>query len=191
MSIQAELVTVGASWGGLEAISRLLADIRADFRPAIAMVLHRGPELGEDTLTRYLQTRTPLPVAEVGDKLPVEPGHVYVAPADYHTLVEPGFFALSLEAPVHYSRPSIDVLFETAAEAYGEAAVGVLLTGANEDGAAGMAAIKAAGGRTFAQDPATAERPEMPAAAICAGAADHVMGIEEIASELNALGATG
>ena len=183
-----ELVVVGASWGGTDAFGRLFADLRKDFQPPVVAVLHRGVAGPEDALGPYLQTRCLLPVVEIEDKQPIEPGQVHLAPGDYHALVEHGFFSLSLEAPVQYSRPSIDVLFETAAEAYGAGVVGVLLTGANHDGAAGIAAIKAAGGRTFAQDPVTAERREMPQAAIDTGAVDDVLGIEEIASELNALG---
>jgi len=183
-----ELVVVGTSWGGVDAMGRLLADLRADFQPALAGVLHRGIVGPEDALAPYMQARCQLPVVEIEDKQPIQPGRVHLAPGDYHTLVEPGYFSLSLDAPVQHSRPSIDVLFETAAEAYGSAVVGVLLTGANRDGADGIAAIKAAGGRTFAQDPATAERTEMPQSAIDTGAVDETLGIEEIASELNALG---
>jgi two-component system, chemotaxis family, protein-glutamate methylesterase/glutaminase len=183
-----ELVVVGTSWGGIDALGRLLADLREDFRPAIAAVLHRGIAGPEDALAPFMQSRSLLPVVEIEDKQPIEPGRVHIAPGDYHALVEPGHFALSLEAPVQYSRPSIDVLFETAAQAYGAAVVGVIMTGANRDGADGIKTIKSVGGRTFAQDPATAERAEMPQSAIDTGAVDEVLGIEEIASELNALG---
>ena len=123
---------------------------------------------------------TKLEVVAAHDKEPLRPGHVYVAPPDYHLLVEPGHLALSTDDHVQFARPSIDVLFESAADAYGERVVGVLLTGANEDGADGLARIAAAGGFTIAQDPATADRPEMPAAAVARGAARRVLELERI-----------
>ena len=183
------LVMVGASWGGLEATRRLLADLRGDLAMTVVIVQHRAADSPDEAMARFLRQYSSLPVSEVQDKDELSPGRVYLAPPDYHLLIEGDHFALSLEAPVQYSRPSIDVSFETAAEAYGAAVVGVVLTGANEDGAAGVLAIKAAGGRVLVQDPATAERPEMPVAAIQSGAADEVLTIEEIASELNRLGA--
>ena len=183
------LAVIGASWGGLDAVRRLLSDLREDLRLAILIVQHRSPDAPDLTLARYLQAHCSLPLSEVGDKDAIEIGHVYLAPPDYHVLIEQGHFALSLEAPVHYSRPSIDVSLETAADAYGRETVAIVLTGANDDGAAGVKAVKAAGGRTYAQDPTTAERAEMPAAAIATGAVDEVLGIEEIASVLNQLAA--
>lgn len=183
------LAVVGASWGGLDAVKALLGDLRDDLTLAILIVQHRSPDAPDLTLARYLQTQSPLPLSEVQDKDPIELGHVYLAPPDYHVLIEQGHFALSLEAPVHYSRPSIDVSLETAADAYGDEAIAIVLTGANDDGAAGLKSVKAAGGRTYAQDPDTAERQEMPAAAIATGCVDMVLGIEEIASELNRLAA--
>ena len=115
-------------------------------------------------------------------------GRVYLAPRDYHLLVERGHFALSTEAPVYFARPSIDVLFESAADAYGEGVVGVVLTGANGDGARGLARIKAAGGLAVVQEPATARAPEMPSAAIEAADVDRVLPLPEIAAFLNGLG---
>jgi two-component system, chemotaxis family, protein-glutamate methylesterase/glutaminase len=183
-----QVAVVGASWGGLEAVGRLLADLDPASELAIVVVQHRSPDAPEAVLARYLQARSPLPVREADDKDALEPGRVHVAPPDYHLLVERGYVALSLEAPVHHARPSIDVAFESAADAYGAEAVGVLLTGANEDGARGLLRIADAGGMTFAQDPESAERREMPDAAIACGAAKAVLGIEGIAAELNALG---
>jgi two-component system chemotaxis response regulator CheB len=113
-----------------------------------------------------------------------------VAPADYHLFVEPGSFALSTEGPVRFSRPSVDLLFESAAESYGHDLVAIVLTGANDDGCRGVQAVKEAGGLTMAQDPSTAERPEMPQGAIESGAVDLVLPLEGIAGELNRLGAT-
>jgi two-component system chemotaxis response regulator CheB len=119
-------------------------------------------------------------VVPAHDKEPLRPGTVFVAPPDYHLLVETGHLALSTEDVVQFARPSIDVLFESAADAYGAGTVGVLLTGVNQDGAAGLARIAAAGGHTIAQDPKTAERPEMPAAAIKRGAAKRVLELDQI-----------
>ena len=175
-----ELVVVGGSWGALDAFGRLLAALPIDFAPAIAAVLHRRPDSG-DAMTRVLEMRGGRSVSEVQDKDPIEPGRVYVAPADYHALVEAGHFALSTDRRVRFSRPSIDVLFESAADAYRERVLGVLLTGTGDDGAVGMASIKRRGGLTVAEDPRTAERGAMPAAAIAAGAADRTLGLEEIA----------
>jgi two-component system, chemotaxis family, protein-glutamate methylesterase/glutaminase len=175
-----ELVVVGGSWGGLEALGTLLGGLPTDFGPPIAAVLHRRAGGGEE-LPRIVGERGRRRVREVHDKDPIEPGVVYLAPSDYHALVEHGHFALSTEGKVRYSRPSIDVLFESAAETYGERLLGVLLTGTGDDGAAGMGHIKRRGGLTVAEDPSTAERGQMPAAAIAAGAADRTLGLDEIA----------
>jgi two-component system, chemotaxis family, protein-glutamate methylesterase/glutaminase len=175
-----ELVVVGGSWGGLDALGTLLDALPRDFGPPIAAVLHRRADGGE-ALPRIIGERGRRQVREVHDKDPIEPGRVYLAPSDYHALVEPGRFALSTEGKVRYSRPSIDVLFESAADSYRERLLGVLLTGTGTDGAAGMGSIKRRGGLTVAEDPRTAERGEMPAAAIAAGAADRTLGLDEIA----------
>lgn len=180
------LAVVGGSWGGLDALGRLLTALRPSGM-AVAAALHRSPNGPEGALVSYLRARTRLPVVEAEDKQAIEPGHVYLAPADYHLLVEPGRFALSIDAPVQYSRPSIDVLFESAADAYGAEAAAVVLTGANDDGCRGMAAVKRQGGVTLVQDPATAVRREMPDAAVATGLADHVLPVEEIAARLNEL----
>jgi two-component system chemotaxis response regulator CheB len=134
-----------------------------------------------------LSLRSGLEVTEVGDKDAVEPGGVYLAPPDYHLLVETTGFALSTEATVQHSRPSIDVLLDSAADTYGNGLIGVILTGANDDGAYGIKRVKRRGGLTIAQDPATAARPEMPAAAIATGAVDHVLPLEEIGPKLGEL----
>ena len=124
-------------------------------------------------------------MTEAEDKEIIEAGHLYVAPADYHLLVEPGRFALSIDAPVHHSRPSIDVLFESAADAYGDRAAAVVLSGANEDGCRGLRHLKRRGGLTLVQDPSTAVRTEMPDAAIATGAVDEVLTLDAIAAALN------
>ena len=181
------LVVVGASWGGMEAIGTMLGQLAATNQLSLAVAQHRGQD-ADGALLRYLQRRSRLPVLEAHDKEPIEPGRVYLAPSDYHLLVDEGFFALSTEGDVRFSRPSIDLLFETAADAYGAGVVAVVLTGANDDGCRGMRAVKDAGGRTIAQDPETAERAEMPLAAIGSGAVDDVLPLDEIACELNRLG---
>jgi two-component system chemotaxis response regulator CheB len=124
--------------------------------------------------------RANLPVSDADDKQPILPRHVYLAPPDYHLLIQRGWFSLSTEEHVHFARPSIDVLFESAADAYGEQVIGLILTGANQDGAAGLARIKERGGVAIVQDPSTAERGEMPDAALAATVADAVLPLEEI-----------
>jgi len=121
------------------------------------------------------------------DKTPVEPGRVFLAPCDYHLLVDGASFSLSTDEPVNHSRPSIDVLFETAADSYGPGLVAVVLTGANEDGAAGLLKVKESGGRTIVQDPDEAERRTMPEAALATGAVDEVLTLASIADRLRSL----
>jgi len=162
------LVVVGASLGGVRALRHVLPALPAAFPIPVAIVLHRHPRSGE-IVTRQLQEHTALTVTEADDKQPIEAG-VFLAPADYHLLVEPGWFSLSLDPPEGYARPSVDVLFESAAATYGPRVVGVVLTGANQDGAEGTRHIRERGGRVIAQDPATADARQMPEAAIAAGA---------------------
>ena len=128
-----------------------------------------------------------LPIHQAVNGSHVRPGHVYLAPPDYHVLVEKGHLALSTDAPVHFARPSIDVLFESVADAYGDRAVGIVLTGANADGADGLARIKARGGVAIVQDPATSQRRIMPDAAIAATAADAVLPLDDIPAFLYGL----
>jgi two-component system chemotaxis response regulator CheB len=174
-----ELVVIGASWGGLDAVGRVLAELPGDFPVPVVVVQHRSPHSRGGTLEAMLAVGG-LPVREVDDKDPIVPGAAYVAPADYHLIVEPGNFALSVDERVQHSRPSIDVTFETAADSYGSRLIGVVLTGANEDGAAGLRTVMERGGVTIVQDPAGAAKPTMPQAAIDAGAAQRVLPLEEI-----------
>ena len=187
----ARLIAIGASWGGLEAIGRLLAALPPDFSSAVAVVQHRGPDSMHGVMREYLANRTPLEVIDAEDKDPIEPGKVYIAPADYHLLVDKGTLALSLEAPVALSRPSVDVLFSSAADSYGPDVTAVVLTGANGDGSQGAVAVKQAGGTVLVQDPDEAERPEMPEAVIATGAVDGVYRIEDIAARLAELDRNG
>ena len=170
-----EIVVIGTSLGGLEALRTLLAGLPSSFCVPVVIVQHRGKE-SEDTLTPLLQRRCPLVIEEAEDKQTIVPGYVYLAPRDYHLLVEPGRFALSSDAAVNQARPSIDVLFESAADAYGSAVIGVILTGANADGARGAARIKQRGGLVVVQDPATAEARAMPDAALAATTVDRTAG---------------
>lgn len=180
-----ELVVMGASWGGVEALNRVLAGLPRTFPAPVLLAQHRAPGMEDGLLERSLGRRSPLPVREVEDKDHMEPGHVHVAPADYHLLVEArGMLALSVDEPVAHARPSIDVLFHSAADTYGVGVAGVLLTGANEDGTEGLRAIRRRGGVTIVQDPAQAERSEMPASAVEAGVADRVLPLEEIPAAL-------
>jgi two-component system chemotaxis response regulator CheB len=135
-------------------------------------------------LNELLQKKSVLKVVEVEHSQPIEPSRIYLAPADYHLLVEEGHFSLSVDEKVHYSRPSIDVLFETAADVYKDRCIGILLTGANADGAQGLKRIKEMGGHTIVQDPQTAERHEMPQAALDIGAQTRVMNLTQIANYL-------
>jgi two-component system, chemotaxis family, protein-glutamate methylesterase/glutaminase len=183
-----ELIVVGASWGGLHAVGRLLETLPAELDVPLAIAQHRAAERPRTALASLLETNPRRPVRDVEDKDPIERGVVYLAPPDYHLLVEPGHFALSTDARVNFARPSIDVLFESAADAYGPAAIGIILTGANEDGAAGLARVKEAGGVAIVQDPKTAERARMPEAAIEATpAADVILPLEEIGRFLRGL----
>jgi two-component system chemotaxis response regulator CheB len=182
-----DLICIGASWGGLAAVSRVLSDIPSELDQAIVIAQHRHPDARTTTLPELLALQIARPVQDVEDKLPIEPSHVYVTPPDYHVLVERGSFALSLEERVQFARPSIDVLFESAADAYRERVIGVILTGANEDGAAGLRRIKQRGGVAIVQDPAQAVRRAMPDAAIAATVADAILPLEEIGNFLYGL----
>jgi len=175
-----DLICIGASWGGFHAMRQLLAELPDGIEQPIVLVQHRHPSSGASALPELLAEQTRRPVRDVDDKMPIEEGTVYVAPADYHLLVELGSFALSVDERVQYARPSIDVMFESAADAYRERAIGVILTGANEDGAAGLARIKARGGVAVVQDPSQAERRTMPDAAIAATVADAVLPLDQI-----------
>jgi two-component system chemotaxis response regulator CheB len=159
------IAAVGTSWGGLTALTRLLGGLPADFPVPIVVVQHRSKD-SDRLLSQLLQDTTDLKVCEIEDKDELCEGTVHVAPANYHVLVESGYFSLSIEEPVRFSRPSIDVTFASAGDAYGARVIGVVLTGANEDGARGLAHIVKRGGRALIQDPKTAEIATMPEAAI-------------------------
>ena len=182
-----DLCVIGASWGGLRAVGELLRGLPGRLDLAFVVAQHRGAESRPGGLEELLQSHSRYPVLQAWDKGEIEPGHVYVAPPDYHLLVEPGSFALSVDERVNYARPSIDVLFESASDAYGERLIGIVLTGANQDGAAGLARIKRRGGVAIVQDPREAEAVAMPAAALAATQADAVLPITEMGRFLHGL----
>lgn len=186
--LRIELVAIGASAGGVEALSMLLQALPADFPAALAIVLHIPPDRFS-LLPQLYASRCALPVKEVEDKEMVQAGTVYFAAPDYHMLVEPDkSFALSQEEPVNFSRPSIDLMLDSAAAAYGERLLGIILTGGSPDGAEGLRAVREQGGRAWVQDPAGADASAMPAAAIERAGADRILGVAALAQCLAALG---
>jgi two-component system chemotaxis response regulator CheB len=185
-----ELIVAGASLGGFDALAVLLGALPENFHLPLAVVQHRSVD-SDELLPMLLQRACRLPITEVEDKQAIFPGTVFIAPANYHLLVEKDHFALSVDERVQFARPSIDVLFESAADAYRDKVVAILLSGSNEDGAQGIARVKARGGLTIVQDPASAESARMPAAAIAGAEVDHVLPIAEIAQFLNDLVRSG
>ncbi|MBE3074378.1 MAG: chemotaxis protein CheB [Actinobacteria bacterium] len=181
-------VLIGASAGGVQALDVILSALPEDFALPVLVVQHLHPS-DDGSLAQHMAHATRLPVVEPCAGQRIEHGHVYTAPANYHMLMErDGTIGLSVDERVNWSRPSIDVLFESAAHAWGDSLVAVILSGANADGAKGMCAVKAAGGLTIAQDPASAESPVMPQAAIDAGGVDEVLRTDEVGRRLAALG---
>ena len=172
-------IGIGTSLGGTAALRVLLPALPAELPAVVALVFHRAQGVDE-TLAQFLRKNCRLQIEEAQDKTPIRTGRLYFAPSDYHLLVEDNHFALSTEATVSYARPSIDVLFESAAEAYGKKAVGIVLTGAGHDGARGMAEIKRRGGLTIVQAPETAECSSMPNAAMATGMVDRALALEDI-----------
>ena len=174
------IVAIGASWGGVHAVSAVLGGLPGHLPVPIVIAQHRGEE-GPTGLAATLGRRTAIPVVEAIDKDVLEPARAYLAPPGYHLLVERGGVSLSTDEPERYSRPSIDVLFDSVADAYGDEAVGVILTGASDDGAAGLERIRRYGGITVVQEPATAERRTMPDAALRLSGAHRILTLDEIA----------
>ncbi len=176
---QFELVVVGCSLGGMKALHTIFSALTDEFCVPIAIVQHRHKRSNEQ-LPEYFRRSTKLCVVDADDKQTIKPGCVYLAPANYHLLVEKGAFSLSVDDTVGFSRPSIDILFETAADAYRNRLIGIVLTGANSDGARGVRHIKRRGGFVVVQDPATAEAPAMPQAAIDTGRVDRILPLKGI-----------
>ena len=184
--MQDEIVVIGASRGGLKAAQVVLSGLDPAFPWPVVIVQHRGKD-HETGLCEYLKRSSALPVIEPDDKEEIRPGNVYLAPRDYHLLINGDSFALSVDPPVAFARPSIDVLFESAADEYQDRTIGVIMTGTNGDGALGLATIKAKGGLTLVEDPFTAAHKEMPEAALAQSTPDWVLPLSEIASRLNSL----
>jgi two-component system chemotaxis response regulator CheB len=177
------IIAMGTSWGGLSAMMKLLGALPEDFTIPIVVVQHRSKD-SDWLLVQLLQDAIRLKVCDVEDKDALNPGTVHVAPANYHVLIERGYLSLTTEEPVRYSRPSIDVMFASAADTYRSETIGVVLTGANEDGASGLAHIVKRGGRALIQDPKTAEIPIMPDAAIRAVPTAEVLPLDALAPRL-------
>ncbi|MBB1282743.1 chemotaxis protein CheB [Flavisolibacter sp. BT320] len=174
-----KVLLIGGSAGGLEAILHLFPNLPPEKNLAVVLVFHRRS--GESVLAEVLRDKTGWQVREAEEKDSIEPGTIYLAPADYHLLVEKDYtFSLDYSEKIHYSRPAIDVTFETAAEAYGSNVIALLLSGANHDGAAGLKMIKAAGGFVMVQDPAEAVVAYMPKYAIEHVAVDRVLPVKEV-----------
>jgi two-component system chemotaxis response regulator CheB len=173
-----DIVIIGASAGGVDALLRLLGDLPATWRLPVVAVLHL-PDDRPSLLAEVFGYRMAIPVREAGDKEPIRAGTLYFAGAGYHLLLESDHsFSLSCEPPVRWSRPSIDVFFESAALAYGSRLAAFLLTGANQDGAAGLKEVRAAGGLTAVQDPAEAQSDTMPLAALAVMRPDYVLNLQ-------------
>lgn len=182
-----ELVVIGASAGGMDALKKIISQLDEEFNLPVIVVQHVAPH-SDNYLVTYLDSFTSLHVVEASEKQRVTPGFVYFAPPNYHLLLEENkTFTLTVENKVNFSRPSIDVLFETAAIACREKLIGVLLTGASNDGADGIRFIHSAQGLTIVQDPETAYVPIMPKAAIDTSPVDHILPLEEIAPFLNTI----
>jgi two-component system, chemotaxis family, protein-glutamate methylesterase/glutaminase len=177
-----EMVVIGTSAGGLEAVCTLLRQLPAELPLSILVVQHRSRD--SEALCEVLQDCSSLPVQDIVDKEPIVAGRVYLAPPDYHVLVEEAHFSLTVDEPVVYSRPSIDVAFESAADAWGARLVGVVMTGANSDGSRGLRRIHMSGGVALVQRPDTAEVGVMPAAAASAVPGAELLTLEGIAARL-------
>ena len=183
-----KIVVIGASLGGGHALQTLLADLPGNFPLPVVIAQHRSKETD---LRGFLARGLALPVLEPENGSPILAGRVYVAPADYHLFVDDSVLTLSLDPPVSHARPSIDVLFESAADTYRGQVVGVILSGTGVDGAKGLAGIVRAGGVAWIQEPASAEEKGMPAAALLATQSAEVLPLSEIGPRLCGLGQAG
>ncbi|MGE5468807.1 MAG: chemotaxis protein CheB [Ignavibacteria bacterium] len=184
-----QAIVIGVSSGGVQALKRLLGDLPADFPLPVVIVQHISPDAGNG-MAKLLDDLCDIRVKEADEHDPIQPATVYLAPPNYHLLVERnGSLALSADPPVSYARPSVDVLFESAAGVFGAGLIGIVLTGANWDGARGVQHIKQKGGLVIVQDPDDADTPQMPQAAIAAVNADHVVALAEMPALLQQLAA--
>lgn len=186
-NVHYQAVVIGASAGGLAAVGAILSELKSTFCIPILLAQHISPHV-DSHLAAHFANKTTLTVNEAEDKEPIKRGNLYIAPPNYHLLVEfDGCTALSVDPPVNYSRPSIDVLFESAADYFGDELIGIILTGANSDGAAGLQRIKERGGMTVVQSVESAEAQAMPQAAIEAADVDHILPLEAIGHFLNTI----
>jgi len=182
-----DAVVIGASFGGMEALTKILSVLEEDFPAPILVVQHQDPQ-ADDFLAHYLNNRCQIRVKIAEEKENLAPGVAYLAPANYHLLVEDDHtLSLSVEEKVNFSRPSIDVLFESAADAYGSHLIGLILTGANHDGSHGLRMIKECGGMALVQDPCTAQASSMPEAALLSTSVDFVLPLDELGNCLTAI----
>ncbi|NDY73797.1 chemotaxis protein CheB [Desulfobacter hydrogenophilus] len=173
-------IVMGGSVGSMEALLEIFSGLPRNFRLPIIIVCHVHLH-DNGGVVNFFRLQNPLNIKTADDKEPIRPGYIYFAPANYHLLVEQDeTFSLTVDSKVNYSRPAIDVLFESAAFVYGEQLIGIVLTGANHDGAKGISCIKKMGGQTIAQNPDTAECPVMPLAAINTGDVDAILSIQQI-----------
>ena len=178
--MQYEAIVIGVSSGGMNAMKIIFSQLPKEFNIPIIIVQHIGSN-SENMWIKLLNDKSNIELKEADEKEKIEKGKVYVAPANYHLLIERNkTFTLTIDERVNYARPSIDVLFETAAEAYKNKLIGVVLTGSNNDGTLGLKRIKECGGLTIVQDPDTAESYFMPASAIASIKPDHILPLEEI-----------
>ena len=187
VSPKCEVLIIGGSAGSLEVLMKILPKLPKITAFAMVIVLHR--KSSEDTtLEELIAMKSPTPVMEVEDKVLLQPGFIYVAPSDYHLLFEKNhLLSLDISEKIHYSRPSIDVAFESAAEAYGSLVTAILLSGANADGTAGLIAVREAKGTTAIQQPDTAEMAFMPENAQRFAKPDHIFNIPELLSYIIAM----
>ncbi|MGJ4788274.1 chemotaxis protein CheB [Leptospira koniambonensis] len=186
-----DAIVIGVSSGGLNVLTKLLPSLPQNYPIPIVIVQHLSPR-SDGYWIESMDKLCKLFVKEANEKEQIERGNIYMAPANYHLLVEKDrTFSLSTESKVNFARPSIDVLFESAAEVYRNELIGIILTGSNSDGALGLKKIKEEGGLTIVQDPETAESPSMPAHAISTSSVDYILPIEEIQKLLIQLGKSG
>jgi two-component system chemotaxis response regulator CheB len=183
---QVEAIAIGASAGGVEALSAILPALTPRCRLSIFVVVHL-PRERPSLLSQLFASKCSLTVVEAVDKQPIEPGVIYFAPPDYHLLVDGEHLALSIDDLVHYCRPSVDVLFQSAADRYGPGLLALVLSGANQDGAAGLKYVAEAGGQTLVQRPDSAVAPQMPQAALAAVPDSMALDLKELAATLGAL----
>lgn len=175
-----EALAIGSSWGGIDALTGLVGELPPELPIAVVIIQHQHPH-SRNAMVGILARAGVLPVVDIEDKDEMLPGHIYLAPPNYHVLLERNYaFSLSLDAPVQFCRPSVDVSFASMATALGPRLMGLILTGANDDGAEGIRRIKAGGGHTMAQDPSCAVAPAMPRAAIATGCVDSILRLDQI-----------